>query len=299
MATKSKESTDKILKPGDVICDYHKKLKKEKEGFELGMETAQLAMQQANIERGYEMCCLEMSEMTRGYYTDMKNYELHDMLKSTEIISTNLSDFVAKKATLQDMIQSSAKNLSDLKNKLHEAHDAACAMRNCINRHLDLGEGSSGADADASQDVKVALDNVMNASSSLDTDSQDAAEAMVKVAGIQTFTDVEGVQEMVDALKDLVTSLHTSADGYIEAADQQVDTTQEGVLKAVEDLNTAEFDRYGNKTSKIGVQRTLYYICNGYCQPINYVEYICQSMGKNEPGPNKSSSSGIVKKDER
>ena len=289
-----------MTKPADIICEYYKELNKSKEDFELKMKTAKTNMQRENIKRGYKLCCLDMAEMTHGYYSDMENYELHDMLKSVEIIKTNLDTYATKNSELQSMIQSSAKKLSELKGKVHEAHDAACAMRNCINRHLNLDGGpDGGADNEASQEVKDALRKVMQKSTDLDAEAQDAAEAMVKVAGIQTFTDVEGVKELVDELSTSMNALHESVTGYISSASEQVTESQESLITVVEELNTEEFSRYENKTSRIGVQRSMHFICKGHCAPIEYVDQICESMGNNEPGPQMPAGKGMTKGDER
>ena len=288
MATTSTDSTNMTPRPGDFICDYHEELENNKEAFEMGMELSQTAMQQYNIERGYKLCCLEMAEMTHDYYWDMNNYELHDMAKSVEIMSTNLATFVQKKGELQGHIQSSAQKLQALKTKINAAHDAACAMRNCINRHLNLEGGSDdGADHKASQKIETALEQIMRKSTEMDAHSQDAAEAMVKIAGIQTFTDVEGIQELMTSLSEAMTALHTNVTGYLSSANETIGTTQTEIIEVVESLNTEEFKRLDFKTKWIGTRRSIRFICDGYCIPSShvdeYVESICKSMGGDEP----------------
>lgn len=272
MATTSKESTNQTRTPNDIICDYLKTLKERKRDAEVKAETAKTRMQRANILRGYKLCCLELAETTHAYYQDMDNYELLDMAESAKLILEDVTTFAADIEALQNTIQSSSQKLIDVKTKLHDAHDAACAMYNCIDRNVEL-------DKPKYEKIKDALDNVMEKARVLDSCSQDASDAMVKIAGIQTFIDGEGPTEMATDLKDQFAALRSDVEGYISAAAEDAVTAQTGVSEAVVTLNKDEFDRYEHTTDAGGLKKTKEFLCEEDCEHISIVDEICCSIG--------------------
>ncbi|MBA5868935.1 MAG: hypothetical protein GDA68_02850 [Nitrospira sp. CR2.1] len=276
MAENAKSSTSPT--PGNLVCEFHKKKKSERASHKSTLAASAILIESLEIERGYALCCRAKSEEAADYYRDLDNFELFDMQKSSEIIKANIKALVGQDTELGKAIAAASKSLNDLKKKLQESNDAACQMHNCLQSLLGFKEEKTSEKHKLSE--KVAC--VTELAKKLSKHGQEAAAAMVKVAGIHTFSNLETLQPFGDELVKAITSLKSGNDSLIAAAKKDEEKSQADLTLVVQNLNAEEFKSFGTAGVINGYNRTLGFICEGECQPITCVEEICKEIGKCE-----------------
>lgn len=257
-------------KPFNVVCAYLKFLKDQKKISESGVEAAMKDIEYLEMVRGYNLCCLKLAEETHDFYRDLNNYELVDMQNSTEIIQANLDAYKNKKQEMAKSVTDASKRLNDLKVRLHDANNAACTMRNCLKSILGF----------ADDNIPEELRMVTSSAKLLSENGQKAAEAMTKIAGIQTFSNADGLKQFGERLKTVIERLKNSSDEFIKKAAEETTTAQKDLTKTIKDLNQKEFNEFKEKNHLTAISSSIGFICEGKCQSIDQVEEICRIISK-------------------
>lgn len=269
MATKNNCS---VLAKETPVCKFYKKLQNEHALHTERLETSKIKIEAWEIVRAYAICNLAKSEQTFEYYRDLTNYELFDMKDSAKIIKDNIDEHVKQDTELGKLISDVSKSLNDLQVKLHNANNAACTMRNCLQSHLGFKDN----------DVPRHLKEVTDKAKELSKDGKKVAEAMVKVAGIHTFSNLETLQPFGTNLTDKLTALRTKTDTLLTTAKADQENAQGELLKGLEQLNAVEFESF-RATAIVNAEiGTLGFICDEECESIECVEVICEDLGKKE-----------------
>jgi hypothetical protein len=276
MAENSKSSTSPT--PGNLVCEFHKKKESERASHQNTLAKSAIRIESLEIERGYALCCRAKAEETTDYYRDLDNFELFDMQKSSEIIKANINALVGQDTELGKAIAAASKSLNDLKKKLQESNDAACQMHNCLQSLLGFKEEKMSGKHDLPEKVT----GVTDLAKKLSKHGQEAAAAMVKVAGIHTFSNLETLQPFGDRLTQAITALKSGTDSLIVTAKKDEEKAQADLTLVLRDLNAEEFISFGTTGVVNGYNGTLGFICEGECQPITCVEEICKEIGKCE-----------------
>ena len=211
-------------------------------------------------------------------------------------MKTKIDGYITKNTELQKIIQDASKMLNDIKSRLHDAHNAACAMHNCINRIVDTETPSSNQSI---RSLIETLQRVTDKAKTLDTDSKNAAKAMVHIAGIQTFSDVDGLKAFGGRLCDGMKELKTDVDAYVKGAAEESITIAAEVSDVVVKMNNAEFDWFTHDTAVNGFDKILHFICNGECKNIDCVEEICMQMGSESDPMEQSKNAPYAQSNER
>jgi hypothetical protein len=126
------------------------------------------------------------------------------------------------------------------------------------------------------------LKDVTELAKELSKDGKKAAHAMVSVAGIHTFSNLETLKPFGSDLTEKLTALKTLTDSLITTAKADQEKAQLELIKVLKQLNAQEFESYGIKGSVGAENRTLEFICEGQCEPIECVEEICKELGNKE-----------------
>lgn len=251
-----------------AICAHRKGLQ-DKNNTAVGEnEASKTLIYQYESKRGYKLCCLSMAEETHRFYRDIDNYELFDMLRSAEIIQVNVDGYSKKNAELAKMIKDGSKMLNELKDKLHDANNAACAMYNCLKSIMGFSDDK----------VPTEISNITATAKSLSEDGKAAAEALVTIAGIHTFSNVDELKPFSKNLVDKLTLFKKTTNDYIKKAAEDAKTAQTELTKAIDELNTEEFKFFEGDSVSNGLSATLDFICNGQCESISVVDDICQEL---------------------
>jgi hypothetical protein len=194
------------------------------------------------------------------------------MKDSAERIKTNIDEYVAQDDALGKLITDTSKLLNDLQVNLHDANNAACKMRNCLQSTLGFKD----------DEMPEKLKDVTDEAKDLSKDGKKAAEAMVKVAGIHTFSNLETLQEFSTTLTDKLTALWTLTDGLITNAKADQEKAQDKLLEVLKQLNAVEFESFRTAAIVNAEKSTLGFICDEECESIECVEAICKDLGNKE-----------------
>ena len=276
MAENSKSNTSPT--PGNIVCEFHKKKEGERASHESTLAASAILIESLEIERGYALCGRAKAEETADYYRDLDNFELFDMQKSSEIIKDNIKVLVGQDTELGKGIAAASKSLNDLKKKLQESNDAACQMHNCLQSLLGFKDEKMSGKQELSEKVTCVTD----VAKKLSKHGQEAAAAMVKVAGIHTYSNLETLQPFGDKLTQAITALKSGNDSLIVTAKKDEEKAQADLALVLKNLNAEEFKSFGTTGVVNGYKSTLGFICEGECQPITCVEEICKEISKCE-----------------
>ncbi len=275
-------------KPFNVICTYHKVLKDKKKTSESRVESVKKEVEFLEMLRGYKLCCLNIAEETHDFYRDLDNYELYDMQHSTELIQINVEAYKNKKLEMAKTVTDASKMLNDLKVKLHDANNAACTMRNCLKSILGFTD----------ENIPEEINKITGSAKSLSENGQKAAEALIKIAGIQTFSNADSLKSFGQKLVDVVKLLKSASDEFIKKAAEEAKIAQVDLTKTIKDLNQIEFDDFGAKNSLNAVSSSIKFICEGQCQPIDEVGEICRKISKDTQNDNNRDAKPWKDKDQ-
>lgn len=264
--------------PKTPVCLFIEDLEKKKTVNKEQRATSRIRRESWETLRGYALCTLDNTEKTHQYFRDMSNFELLDMQDSAKIIASYVDTTVTIDSALAKNIAEASKLLVDLQNKLHEANNAACTMRNCLISHLDLDDSQA-----SDKPVEQKLKSVTEAAKCLSDDGKTAAEAMVNVAGIHTFSNVEKLQSHARLLVKNVDDLKAWTDSLVASAMNDVKTAQAELDQVHLKLNQEEFGYFHSISSLNAVIGTRNVICSDDpCRSIDCVEKICTKLGEEE-----------------
>ena len=255
------------------VCKFHKKLTTEHALHKEGLEASQTKIEAWEIVRGYAICSLAKTEQTYEFYRDLINFELFDMKDSAEIIRVNIDEHVEKDTALGNSINQASKILNDLHVKLHDANNVACSMRNCLQNVLGFKDDK----------VPQELQCVTEPAKGLSKHGKKAADAMVKIAGIHTFSNLETLKPFGVNLSSKLSALEALVDELIETAEGDEKAGQTHLLGVLKELNKEEFSSFHSNAIVNAEKSTIDFICEGECEPIECVEIICKTLGNCDP----------------
>lgn len=269
MATKTNCS---VIERETPVCRFHKGQADSKKLEEGNLEVSRTKQNSLESDRRYAVCSLAKSEETFKYYRNMNNFELVDMVDSANTIKGKIDADVKADAELGKKIAETSKVLNDLHVKLHEANNAACSMRNCLQSLLGFNDNC----------IPVELTCVLDSAKGLSDDGKSAANAMVNIAGIHTFSNIETLQPFATGLIEKLVVLNKLTDSLAANAKKDGESTQADLVKILTQLNKAEFDSF-HITGRIAAHAsTLEFICEKPCESICRVDEICGELGKKE-----------------
>ena len=151
-------------------------------------------------------------------------------------------------------------------------------MHNCLQSLLGFKEEKMSGKHELSEKVTCVTDLAKK----LSKHGQEAGAAMVKVAVIHTFSNLETLQPFGDKLTQAITALKSGTDSLIGTAKKDEEKAQVDLALVLKNLNAEEFRSFGTTGIVKGFNNTLGFICEGECQPITCVEEICKEIGKCE-----------------
>ena len=291
MANPNANCSNGPTKPANIVCIYHKDIKDKMDVNISEISTSNTLISYYEMVRGYKLCCLSMAEETYQFYRDIDNFELFDMKRSTEIILTNVEGYIKKNGDLAKSIKEGSKMLNDLKVKLHDANNAACAMSNCLKSIFTFSDG----------EIPEVISDITQSAKSLSEDGQKAAEALVKIAGIHTFSNVDGLKSFSQKLGEAMKQFKTLSDEYMAKAAEDAKAAQTELTKSIDDLNNTEFKCFGETSALNAHNSTITFMCESTCSPIERVEEICKVVSQKEDGEESQGGKqgGKYSKDDR
>lgn len=268
------EGSPKPRPSSKTACDYQKDLKDSKAASQSKFNASKALKKGLKLTKGYKLCTLEQTQITQEYYRDLDNYELLDMQRSTERIAKDIEGYIKKDGDLDKLIKEAAKKIIELKGKLHEANNAACAMRNCLKSVLDFKD-----------EAPPALKSVTDQAKLLSEHSQMAAEAIRNIAGIHTFAGMGSLKGYSEELVTSVKELKATTDIYSKAANDQLKGAQAELSAVIEKLSAEKLNYLEEKSLFAGLGKTSEFICKGTCPTPASIEKIIEDICQEVSAP--------------
>ncbi|MDT7828251.1 hypothetical protein RQM65_06210 [Pricia sp. S334] len=249
--------------PDTVVCDYLTIVKKEQNtatSEQMADETTRLSKETA---KGYKICCLDRASETHNMYQDLLSCVALGQYKKTEIIQTNIDEFIKKDDDIEKLISESSKLLGDLCTKIVEANDELCTMTNCVKNKV-LSKSSKITEDDRKA-VDDCLKELNGESNKMVEKGKNAVESIITIAGIQTFTNTTSLKAFVDTLVEKMAAFKQCTEDYIESTGEEVEAAREELNAIMEELAQIECDAASEGTTVEGLQLLIDFICDCDC----------------------------------
>ena len=263
-------------RPADIVCEFHKTLENGHSEAESGKPARGATQVSLEEQRSYQFCCLYKTEETFQFYRDVNNYVLADLQDSACLIADRVdSELVKRDDDLGKRLKDAAKLLKALRTALHDSNNGACALRNCIDSLIGFKDE---APSDQKQEIIDETHAIVRASQESSERSSKAAEAIITIAGIHTFSDLSTLPPRASLLKEKIEVFKKAVDGWALAATEEAVKVQQELDKNAKELNKAEFEYFDYCAASEGYSSTMKFLCEGTCQPIECVEEICKKV---------------------
>ena len=136
MASNNKNGTG-VITPDTTACTCHKSATDSRNAADSAKTASETDLESKETARGYKICCLDRARETHEVYQDILSCIALGNYKKTEIVQTNVDEYIKKDEEIEKLINDSSKLLSDLCNSLNEANRVACDMKTKIQSKLN------------------------------------------------------------------------------------------------------------------------------------------------------------------
>ena len=264
MASKnSNECAGSSQTPDTVVCEFLTGVKREKKTAESDRSADETTRLSKEAAKGYKICCLDRAEESHGIYQDLMTCVALGQYKKVEIIQENVADYIKKDEDIAKLIEESAALLNDLCEALVEANDELCTMSNCVKNKV-LSK-SSKVSAKDKEEIEECLEEITAKSKKLVDKGKNAVESVITIAGIQTFTNTESLEEFVVNLADKMKSFKDCTEDYISSTADEVKAAREELNAIMEELAVIECDYAEENTTIQGLDLVIDFICECKC----------------------------------
>lgn len=251
--------------PDTVICDNLRVLKDDKNSADSAYDANGTLQKSKETVRRYKICCLSKAEESLGVYQDIMTCIALGNTKKTGIIEKSVDDYIKKDDEIEKLIKESSKLLNEMRVKLEEAHNASCAMKNCIKNKILSKSGKPIKDDVDVAKAGEALNDILEKAKKLDEKGQNAFESAVVIAGIQSFTNTGSLKDFAKNVATSVKTFKDCIDTNIQSTGNDVKTVREELNEIVENLTQIICDKKAEKTKSKGLDSVMDFVCCGDC----------------------------------
>ena len=249
--------------PETVVCESLTVMKIEKTAAESSAIALKTQQEAKEGVRAYKICGLAKAEQSHGFYQDIRTSIALGNFKKATIIQENINGNIKKDGDIEKLIKESSVLLNELRIKMADAHNEACAMSNCVKNKL-LTKNSNGGNS-SQNEIRNSLKEIMDITKSLDERGQNAFESIVTLAGIQSFTNTEGLKPFVTEFMDKIKSFKEYIDGNIKSTGEEVPIFREDLNKVIEELAQVICDKQTMTNSASAILPLIDFICEASC----------------------------------
>ena len=277
--------TGGVLTPDGVICGSVKEINSKKKESESQKTASDTNKESKKETEKFKICCLDKAQKTHKFYRNIDNCVGLVSFKKTEIIKKNIEGSIKKNKELEKLIIESAKMLKELRGKVEDAHNAACTLDNCISKRIE-----SLPEEGTISEIIDCLGIINTKTDSIHKKAQLAFEDVTKIAGIQTFSNIDSLSEFGNDLMTAMTEFKNGIDENIKDSGEKVTKSQEDLSKLLEELNQVCCERDNHSVKYDGLYGVITFICEGKCNTNLTVEDICSSLSINSDCTSKSNT---------
>lgn len=295
MASNNGNTNGNSPSPDDIVCRSLTVMKQDKETAESGQTAGETSQQSKESARGYKICCLDRAKETNGVYQDLLTCIVLGQYKKTEIVQRNIDDYIKKDADIEKLISESSKLLADLCTKISEAHGELCIMTKCVNDKVfpkSLVKKRENGDDETPDKVKKCLKELNDKTNALKEKGDNAAESVVVVAGIQTFTNTDSLKDFAVKLMEKMKKFKECTEANIKSTEEEVKAIRTELNTVVEELAQIECDTATQGAIITGLETVIDFICDCDCdgECLDLCAEFDKCCGESEEGPKQKQS---------
>ncbi|WP_062057019.1 hypothetical protein [Aquimarina longa] len=262
MASKNSNDNGNLRSADTVICEGLTVIKNDKNTAYSIYKANETLQESKEIARGYKICCLNKAEESNDVYQEIMSGVTIKNAKKTEIIQKNIGEYIKKDDEIEKLIKDSSKLLNEMRVKLEDAHNAACAMSNCIKNKILPKSGKKTKD-DKKVEIEQELKEITEKTKQLDEKGQNAFQSVVTIAGIQTFTNTMILKDFIAELSVAVKDFKECIDTNIKSTSEDVTTSRKELNVIVEELAQVACDKEMEHIKVQGLERVKHFVCEG------------------------------------
>lgn len=260
MASMNVNDNSATQSPDMVICKGIKVIENDKKTADSEYAAYKTLQESKEDARGYKICFLDKAEESNEVYQDIMSCITIGNYKKAEIIQKNIDNYIIKDDEIGKLIKDSSKLLNEMRVKMEDAHNAACAMSNCVkNKVLPKSKKIKG------NKIESDLKEILDKTKILDEKGQNAFESAVTIAGIQTFTNTSSLKEFTTSLTDTMKIFKDCITSNIDSTNGDVTTSREELNVIVEELAVIVCDKKAESTTSQGLNAVLKFVCESEC----------------------------------
>ena len=143
MANKNNNDGSTLRNADNVICESLQVIKNDIMTEESLCEASGILRKSKVAARRYKICSLDRAEQSHNIYQDILSCVTIGSYKKAEIIKANVDEYVKKDDEVGKLLKDTSKLLNEMRVKIEEAHNAACAMSNCFENKILPKSGKS------------------------------------------------------------------------------------------------------------------------------------------------------------
>ncbi len=250
--------------PETVICESLKGIRSGREEA-ASLATALMTQQKAKeTVRTYKICCLDKAVQSNNFYQDILTCITLGNYKKAGIVQKNVDDYIKKDGDIEKLIKEASGQLNELRTKIEDAHNEACAMSNCVKNKL-LPKNGKSSKGDNKNKIEDSLNEILGKTKSLDEKGQNAFESIVTLAGIQTFTNTEGLKPFTTDFMDKMKAFKDCNDANVKSTTDEVTTFRTELNGITEELAQVMCDKQVQNNTANAMDHLIDFICESEC----------------------------------
>ncbi len=250
--------------PETVICETLKVIRNDKDTADSSAAALKTLKKSKETVRAYKICCVDKAEQSYDYYQDILCSIALGNNKKATIIQKDVDDYIKKDDDIEKLIKESSVLLNNLRSKIAEAHNEACAMSNCVKNKLFPKTGKS-TKGDNKNNIAESLKEIMEKTKNLDEKGQNAFDSIVTLAGIQTFTNTGSLKEFVTAVVEKIKIFKGCIDANVKSTGEEANTFMLELNTITEELAQVICDKQTQNNASKALDHLIDFICESEC----------------------------------
>lgn len=255
-------NTDSTPSAEKAVCDKVKIYWNEENTAKSNRNAFRTLRKSKETSKNFKLCSLAKSIESNDLYQDIMTGATVESTKNTEIIQMKIEEYIKKDSEIENHIKATAKLLNDMRIKIEEAHNAACAMSNCFKNKLLPKNGKETKDGEKA-DVHKTLKDIIEKTNELNSKGQNAFESVVTVSGIQTFTNTQSLKGFMTKFSDAMSTFTTTIEANIASTASGVATCREELNAICTELTQVSCDETTEDVKYEGLDDIVDFICKG------------------------------------
>jgi hypothetical protein len=227
---------------GDAFTAYCRQTEEQHVAAEAERDAARNIYTGSFDARQYQLCLLMKAEATRTEYTNIDYAVATFGQHGAELVGQTVDTIGKKYTDLLKAYDEAYKALFDHEKRMTEVEQAARNLEDCIHdqRNSEQRKIIDERLYQENKDFKDLIRQIVEAADAAHNLSDDANEAAVKLAGIQSYINVEGFKPWSVSLADRLKEFKTDVDNNIKKAAEEYKSAQDTFAGSLKDVSKSE-----------------------------------------------------------